>query len=866
MSAAEKRQGDLSDAMAYIGAITADGKPREFRFIKPGRSGTESWTWAPGEDVEGRLRQARDRGFNAYVTINPIRPDAIERNKAQKDGDIDHRAFIPIDVDPVRPSGTLATPEQVQAAKEVADDVLEWYRTNFPDHAEPIVGHSGSGFQTLIPCDIPANKEGDEIVAGLLGLLGDSFDTKSAHVDRTVKNRSRIMRVCGTEAFYSDGSRFGHVVSLPSKPGGRVLTVSDLREIVPKREPEPKPAPKPVNVMPWGDAKRRLDRYIERILDDIRTAPDGAKHSVLFAKTAHIANHVAGAGLQAHAGEYKARIREALQANPGHVASWEEADDTIDDAWSKGIADPITLPDREPPTPQRKAPAPDNDGPKATYDGRDYHDPLVVAEAFVKEHNSRIAYAAGVPYEFRGGVYRQVMPDDLRAMLYRFANEWFARHHDFEQGEGKGKKGQKPIRPVTRKVMADLAEALAGAATNLGVVTFPSWAEEPPKGWTSANTVNCANGLLNIDTLEFIGHTPQFMSLAKSKAAWHGENAECREFDKWLSQVLPGKEGDTEAENSRENLLAFMGYLLVPDRSIHKALSIVGQRRTGKGTILRLIRKLVGEGNVATTSLTEISGRFGLEPLLGKLVASINDARPGKSNSDLSDGAERLLQITGGDTVSVDRKNRSALPSVDLPVRFVMASNGHLNMPDPNAVLPSRLVVLRFDVSFYGRENSAIEAAMERELPGILAKCVMAYREMRKREGGFHLLKSTQEAQEISERLAQPLVEFIGDVFEIKNTSPAIPAKKVYHAYVGWFTENCPGHKPISFTRFRTEFGGCKADVTTGRPRAANDSREWLVFGVSIRDGDSFAALVRSGMGYVAKHAGIGTSWGPLPD
>lgn len=854
---------DLTDALAYVNVILSDEQPRNFRFIKPGGKRIRNWIWTPDHspaDIERELTEAHEQGMNAYVTINPVRDESARTKDAASTEDIERRTFIPIDIDPKRRSGTLATEEQAEAARLVYDDLKEWYLTNFPDRTGPLCGFSGSGYHILIPCDLPADKESDDLVAGLLKSLNGTFGTATVKID-DLKDRPRIMRVCGTMAFYSNGSRQGRMISGPSE-SMPVLTVDDLRSIVslPETTARHEPPIATLNGFHRGDVAKRLDRYIEPVLNDIRTAPEGTKHDVLNEKTFYIAGLAAGEHQHHRETEIKERIRQALHANPGHVASWDDANRTINDAWADGVQEPISLPDRDPPATRHDTASVRGGEAQAAYEGRDYHNPKVIAEAFVREEGHRIIYAAGVPYEYRDGVYRHLMPDDLRVMLHRFADDWFARHHEFEQGEGKGKRGHKPIRPVTRKVMADLVGAHASVVATLGVVTFPSWSGKPPKGWTSANTVNCANGLLNIETLEFIDHTPKFMSLAKSKAAWDGEDAECPEFDKWLTQVLPGD--DTEAENSRENLLAFMGYLLVPDRSIHKALSIVGQKRTGKGTVLRLIRKLVGEGNVATTSLTEISSRFGLEPLLGKLVASINDARPGKSNSDLSDGAERLLQITGGDTVSVDRKNRSALPSVDLPVRFVMASNGHLNMPDPNAVLPSRLVVIYFNTSFYGHENSAIEAAMERELPGILAKCVMAYRKMRG-NGGFHELESTREAQEISERLAQPLVEFLGDVFKIDDSATWLSARDVYHAYVGWFTENCPGNKPMTFTRFRTEFGSCKADVTVRRPRKENDSREWFVFGVSLRDGNSFAALKRIGLGYVAKHAGIGTSGEP---
>lgn len=356
---------DLTDALAYVNVILSDGKPREFRFIKPGRKGSESWTWTPEKthaDIRDAISRAQSDGFNVYVTVNPVRPDAIKRDKAQKDEDIERRVFLPVDIDPNRPSGTLATPEQSEAARALAEKLVEeWYRPNFPDHMEPLFGHSGSGYQILIPCDIPADNGGDEIVKGLLKLLAKAYDTEAAHVDTSVSNRSRIMRVCGTKAFYSDGNRPGRMISGPSE-SMPVLTVDDLRSIIapPERQAKHEPPVATLNGFHRGDVAKRLDRYIEPILDDIRTALDGTKHPVLFRKAAKIAEHAAAERQLHRKSELKERIRQALKDNPGHFDSWDDANRTIDDAWDKGSQNPTpkTLPDREPPTAKREGPAP----------------------------------------------------------------------------------------------------------------------------------------------------------------------------------------------------------------------------------------------------------------------------------------------------------------------------------------------------------------------------------------------------------------------------------------------------------------------------------------------------------------------------
>ena len=54
--------------------------------------------------------------------------------------------------------------------------------------------------------------------------------------------------------------------------------------------------------------------------------------------------------------------------------------------------------------------------------------------------------------------------------------------------------------------------------------------------------------------------------------------------------------------------------------------------------------------------MSSLSKNFGLSPLIGKPLAVISDARLG--GGDQRDALERLLSISGEDTITIDRKHR----------------------------------------------------------------------------------------------------------------------------------------------------------------------------------------------------------------
>lgn len=56
---------------------------------------------------------------------------------------------------------------------------------------------------------------------------------------------------------------------------------------------------------------------------------------------------------------------------------------------------------------------------------------------------------------------------------------------------------------------------------------------------------------------------------------------------------------------------------------------IVGPKRSGKGTIARVLTHMLGRDNVANPTLSGLSSQFGLAPLIDKRAAIISDARLG---------------------------------------------------------------------------------------------------------------------------------------------------------------------------------------------------------------------------------------------
>ena len=102
------------------------------------------------------------QGQGIYVTLNPVAPALLARaanhvvtwaKHTTSDADILGRVWLPIDFDPVRPSGISSTDAEHTAALERAQACRAWLASlGWP---QPVYADSGNGAHLLYRIDLP---------------------------------------------------------------------------------------------------------------------------------------------------------------------------------------------------------------------------------------------------------------------------------------------------------------------------------------------------------------------------------------------------------------------------------------------------------------------------------------------------------------------------------------------------------------------------------------------------------------------------------------------------------------------------------------------------------------------------------------
>ena len=404
------------------------------------------------------------------------------------------------------------------------------------------------------------------------------------------------------------------------------------------------------------------------------------------------------------------------------------------------------------------------------------HDaPVQCAREFVKmlflhDGVQTLRYYRGAFYEWRGTHYELCDADHLRSQLYQFldAAVTFRRN------------GYVAFNPTPHKVSAVL-DALKSLVEENGKREQPFFMGPLDKAQT-ANLLAFKNGVFDIETRELSPHTALLFNVNCLPFDYDADASEAKEWRRFLLDLWP------EDKEARITLAEIFGLMLTDDTSFQKIFMLVGPKRSGKGTIGRVLTALIGKDAVRAPTLNSLGSNFGVSPLIDTRVAIISDARMGAQNP-----AERLLSISGEDTQQVDRKYRDPWTG-RLGVRFVILTNELPKIADSSGALASRYVVLTLTNSFLGKEDLDLTPRLLKELPGILNWALRGLDRLRKR-GRFKMPESSLEAIRQLEDLASPVGAFVRDWCGV-GPDKRVRVATLYDAYCKWCETE--GHKSAS--------------------------------------------------------------------
>lgn len=403
-------------------------------------------------------------------------------------------------------------------------------------------------------------------------------------------------------------------------------------------------------------------------------------------------------------------------------------------------------------------------------------DPAAVADKLLEKtaYNGDPTFKRYQDNTYRWVGYRWVPMED--AMV----DKWLwdeLRHANFEYVDGRtGLKGHKRWLPNRNKI-GDVRAAMYATIALDGENEQPLWLGNPGFNVPVGSLVAMANGLLEVPSRNLYPITPRLFNLVGLPFNYVHDAPVPVEWLKFLHEVFLG---DQEAIQA---LQEWFGYVLSGRTDQQKILLLLGDTRSGKGTIARILEALCGKGAYAGNPLVAFAERFGLANLIGKSLCVVADARL-SSRVETSLITSSLLHISGEDEVSVDRKFKNQWTG-KLPTRLMVLSNVIPRLDDPSGAIAGRYLVIKTMNNFYGREDKGLESRLRQELQGILSWSLDGLDRLNER-GHFVTPDSSLDSVEVLQDVTSPIKVFLSECCDETDPNVETEVGDLFEAWKLW--------------------------------------------------------------------------------
>lgn len=388
-------------------------------------------------------------------------------------------------------------------------------------------------------------------------------------------------------------------------------------------------------------------------------------------------------------------------------------------------------------------------------------------EFIVAERQPYLKYKTrGDFYNYSQGVYSPLHQDDVRSIIL---NEMLKD----------GLTNYRKVSAVSDKIAC--LKSLDGR-------TFTHEDENP-----NQNIINLQNGLLDINTYQLVGHTPDYLSTSQIPVSFD-QTAVCPTWNFFVNDIM---DGDKEQVKLLQQIA---GYSLTTSMALAKAFIFFGAGANGKSLFTRILSKVVGQQNVSTVNLNSINKQFGLTGIIGKKINLIDEISGNYFESNT------IKALISGEKLSADVKYRPE-PIEFIPTsKLIFSVNELPKINDTTPGLYRRFIIIPFNRSYITNPDVSLESKLSAELPGILNWCIEGLRSLRE-QGHFNETEKNHEMMGIFKSDNSPLTEFLQAHYEPAPEGQeylyTVKVSDLYHEYKNYCMES--GYKSKSLANFSRE-------------------------------------------------------------
>jgi putative DNA primase/helicase len=751
------------------------------------------------DDLDAAARQAieqSDLQRNVYVTISEqcdhvagLADNKIGKGASTKDADIAKYTNLVLDIDPVRAeSGLAATDNEHAAARRVGAAAMALAaEMGWP---EPLFVDSGNGCYVIFAIDLENTKANHDLVGRVLHAFAQKVDCPVAKVDTSVGNASRIFRVAGTINRKGEATdeRPHRMATIISRPTGHLVEVT-AEQLAAFAGPEAPPSPGVfASIIQTPQQHQTIVDGVVTTLRELGLSPTKIEKEPTF--TLVSLPHCSKGDSDGNTGvlvwrsggiQYKcfhdkcqgmtwADFQNAMNPSVGDLAAEAVAKELLGEGLN----------------------------------GRTLDDPLVLAKVQMKKWattkgEKTLAFFSGQTYRYNASEgWEPIRQVDVEPFIRQTIQDVYDRYAEKKRLlTGQLVTSQK----VTGQKLTDTYKAMQSLCTHevSRTAQAPFWLT--PHTWNADDLHVFRNGILNVrryisaEPDFFIARTPKLFFEQSANFDFAMVAPEPTEWKKFLASL------GQDAEWHR-CLQQIVGYCLWRGYDLQKFFMLAGPPRSGKGTIVKVLTDLLG-GSLAVCSpgFADFHSDFGLEQAIGKCLAIVPEATLPKNHA--KDIVSRIKAWTGGDSITVHRKNKVNLSMCLKRTRIIVQTNDVVALPDNSGALHARMIPMKLTKSFTGSERADLADSLVPEYPGIMLWALEGLKDLRT-TGKFALPPSSLDLLDSLNSASAPLKAFVDDCCELDPTA-AVQKKALHEIYRHWMEEERQDQQKYDSSQFAIE-------------------------------------------------------------
>ena len=295
------------------------------------------------------------------------------------------------------------------------------------------------------------------------------------------------------------------------------------------------------------------------------------------------------------------------------------------------------------------------------------------------------------------------------------------------------------------------------------------------------------NGIFNYKTKELQDFNEDLVYLSKSQVAYNpnaknkvihnDEDGTDWDVESWVNELSD----DPEIVQS---LWEILSAIVRPHVRWDKAAWLFSTKgANGKGTLVTLMRNLVGQNSYASIPIDDFSGKnqFSLAPLLNATSVIVDENDVGT----YIDKAANLKAVVTNDVVTIEKKGKDRI-AYQFYGFMVQCLNEFPQVKDKTNSFNRRQLFIPMNKSFEGVERKYIKTDY------LYDKDVLEYVLYKVLNTNFYKLSTPQASKEILEEFKSnndPLYDFVSDIFN-DLTWDVVPSDFLYDLYKAWYLKN----------------------------------------------------------------------------